>query len=88
MQLGAVHVDLAERPTVPVGTVGLDLHVPGGHQCLQAPLGCVAARFIQFGRIDVGEPHFAMVADESVAIDGETALSGERTHWQQQNDKQ
>lgn len=71
----AVHVHLGQRTSITIGAERPELDIPGGDEGLEPSLCSVTAGLIQLGRVDVGQPHFAVIANQRVAVNRETALA-------------
>ena len=78
----SVHVHLGERSSVAILSERTQRDLTARDESLQSSLCRGPTRLIHFRGIDVRQPHFLVVADERIAVDGDTALAcvcGERT---------
>jgi hypothetical protein len=78
-----VDVDLGEDAAVAIVTVRDEPDVAVLHQGLELLLGGAATRLVHLGGIDVGKPHFLVIADQRVAVDGDAAFGPKQGHGTQ-----
>lgn len=70
-----IYVDLGEDAAMAVLPVRTQDHFIRLHKLVQPTLGDASARLVQLGGIDVRQPHFSLIAHQSVAIDGDATLA-------------
>lgn len=87
LDAATVHVHLCKRTSITIGAKRPQLHIAAGDDRLEPSLCSVAAGLIQLCRVDVGEPHLAVIAHQSIAINRETALARCGGKGEEQNAK-